>query len=77
MDELSNDLMRGAGGLDALNGGLDGNLSQWAEGEAVRQVADEPEPNDRSRNVARPMPPGALLLVIAAVIVVTILLFVH
>ena len=75
MDELSRDLMRGEGGLQALNGGLDGNLTQWAQGEAVREMADagqQPQPR-MSYSPSRPtMRPGTLLglLVVIAVLLV-------
>ena len=46
MDELSRDLMRGEGGLQALNGDLDGNLGQWARGEAAREMADAGQPRE-------------------------------
>ena len=73
MDELSRDLMSGEGGLQALNGGLEGNLGKWAEGEALRQTADEPEPDYRHGNAAAPMPPGAVLLAIVLAAVGAIL----
>ena len=74
MDELSRDLMSGEGGLEALNGALDGNLGQWAAGEASRQTADEPEPGYRRSNAAAPMPSGAVLLAIVLVVIVAVLL---
>ena len=74
MDELSRDLMRGVGGLDALNGGLDGNLSQWAEGEAIRQTADQPD--YRRSNVPRSTSSGTAVavLVLAGVVLILLLL---
>jgi hypothetical protein len=75
MDELSRDLMRGEGGLQALNGAMDGNLTQWAQGEALSQLADadqQPQPR-MSYGPPRPrMSPGALLglLILIAVLLV-------
>jgi len=64
--------MRGAGGLDAINGAMDGNLTQWAEGEALSQVADQqpphmgyspPEPMSRSVLAGLLLVIGVLLLI--------------
>ncbi|MBO0817531.1 MAG: hypothetical protein J2P30_20575 [Actinobacteria bacterium] len=41
-DWLGDALMRGAGGLEEIEGGLDGNLAQWAEGRAIRQIGTPP-----------------------------------
>jgi hypothetical protein len=79
MDEFSRDLMRGEGELQALNGGLDGNLTQWAEGEAVAQMADagqRPQPRT-GYSLPRPaMRPRALLVLLAA-LAVLVLIAVH
>jgi hypothetical protein len=76
MDELSRDLMRGEGGLQALNGAMDSNLTQWAQGEAVSQLADadqQPQPR-MSYSPPRPrMSPRAflgLLILIAVLLVI-------
>ena len=72
MDELSRDLMRGEGGLEAINGGLDGNLGQWAQGEAVREMADAGQPPQprMGYSPSRPtMRPGTLLALLAVIVV--------
>lgn len=76
MDELSRDLMRGEGGLEAINGGLDGNLTQWAQGEAVREMANAGQP-PRPRmgySPSRPtMRPGTLVALLAAIVVLVLI----
>ena len=77
MDELSRDLMRGEGGLEALNGGLGGNLGQWAQGEAVREMADVGQPQQQPRmgySWSRPtMRPGTLLALLGVVVVLVLI----
>ena len=73
MDELSRDLMRGIGGLEAIEGAADGNLSEWADGETIRQSAGRQAPPASS--ASRPMPSGAAraVLLLAAVIAIVLL----
>ena len=80
MDELSRDLMRGEGGLQALNGGLDGNLGQWAQGEAAREMANAGQPPQprMGYSPSRPtMRPGTLLAVLAVIVVLLLLIVFH
>jgi hypothetical protein len=76
MDELSRDLMRGEGGLQALNGGLDGNLGQWAQGEAVSQLADDGEQPQPRMGYSPPRPRMSallgLLILVAVLLVIAL-----
>jgi hypothetical protein len=79
MDELSRDLMRGVGGLDAIEGAMDGNLTQWAQGAALREMADagqqEPQPR-MSCSPPRPtIRPGTLLALLAVLVVLVLIAF--
>ena len=76
MDELSRDLMRGVGGLNAIEGAMDGDLTRWAQGEAVAQMADADEQMQARRSYSPPTPmirPGACLALIAAIAVILLI----
>ncbi len=65
------------GGLQALNGAMDGNLTQWdAKAQAVSQLADadqQPQPR-MSYSPPRPrMSPGALLGLLILIVVLLVI----
>jgi hypothetical protein len=77
MDEFTRDLMAGEGGLEAVNGAMEGNLGKWAEGAAEQQLARQANPPPPGM-YARSVGPGftrfhGLLLVIAFIALMAVL----
>jgi hypothetical protein len=74
------DLAAGQGRMKEIEGGMEGNLGEWAEGYTERRVAERHQQQQEGTWAGQPVRSGVRvmpILIFAVIVVVALIIFAH